>query len=362
MGAWAGVKTTTATAAPRFSRASRSSSRIARIDIGRSFASITTRTSQPRATRASRVSTKSPFFDFIRAPASVPVRSSRSPAPRARSASIASSRSSKSPPLAADRARSAPRAAAAASIATRRSSSERNPAVISWRNWCIGELSRVGSSSSGELGGVAVEVALEHRADPADRAVALRLVEQLVDHRAQRAAVAEEALERARQPAVAVGEVGAERLLERLRGLVVDRLGLAQELLELGPDDVHVDRHAGVLEREQADPDGPLDEVRRDRRPGARRGRRRAPDPRRRAGRRGSGRLRPGRACAAGASGSSRTVSGGSGSAVMVRRCARSVTACLSRPSGVARARRSARAQLPRYVVSEKPLISSGTW
>ena len=59
------MKTTTATAAPRFSRASRSSSRIARIDIGRSLASITTRRSQPRATRASRVSTKSPFFDFM---------------------------------------------------------------------------------------------------------------------------------------------------------------------------------------------------------------------------------------------------------------------------------------------------------
>ena len=35
---------------------------------------------------------------------------------------------------------------------------------------------------------------------------------------AQRAAVAEELLERPRQPAVAVGEVGAQRLLERGRG------------------------------------------------------------------------------------------------------------------------------------------------
>ena len=67
-----------------------------------------------------------------------------------------------------------------------------------------------------ELGGVAVEVALEHPADPPDRAVALRFVEQLLDHGAQRAAVAEELLERPRQPAVAVGEVGAQRLLERL--------------------------------------------------------------------------------------------------------------------------------------------------
>ena len=111
-----------------------------------------------------------------------------------------------------------------------------------------------------ELGRVAIEVALEHRADPADRAVALRLVEQLVDHRAQRAAVAEELLERARQPAVAVGEVGAERLLERLGGLLVDLFGLADELLELGADDVDVDGDARVLEREQADAQGALDE------------------------------------------------------------------------------------------------------
>ena len=39
-------------------------------------------------------------------------------------------------------------------------------------------------------------------------------------------------------------------------------LGLAHELLELGPDDVDVDGHAGVLEREQADPKAALDEGR----------------------------------------------------------------------------------------------------
>ena len=39
-------------------------------------------------------------------------------------------------------------------------------------------------------------------------------------------------------------------------------LGLAHELLELAPDDVHVDRDAGVLEREQADAHGAADEVR----------------------------------------------------------------------------------------------------
>ena len=117
-----------------------------------------------------------------------------------------------------------------------------------------------GVEQEGELRRVAVEVALEHPADPADRAVALRLVEQLLDHRPQGASIAEELLEGPRQAAVAIGEVGAQGLLERLGGLLVDRLGLADELLELGPDDIDVDRHAGVLEREQADPEGALDE------------------------------------------------------------------------------------------------------
>ena len=111
-----------------------------------------------------------------------------------------------------------------------------------------------------ELGRVAIEVALEHPADPADRAVALRFVEQLVDHRAQGTSIAEELLERPRQPAVAVGEVGAQGLLERLGGLLVDRFCLADQLLELGPDDVDVDRDAGILERQQADPDGAFDQ------------------------------------------------------------------------------------------------------
>ena len=112
-----------------------------------------------------------------------------------------------------------------------------------------------------KLGRVAIEIPLEHRADPADRAVALGFVEQLVDHRAQRAPVAEELLERAREPAVTVGEIGAERLLESLGGLLVDRFGLADELLELAADDVDVDRDARVLEREQADAQATRDEI-----------------------------------------------------------------------------------------------------
>ena len=45
-------------------------------------------------------------------------------------------------------------------------------------------------------------------------------------------------------------------------GSLVDLLGLADEPLELGLHDVDVDRDAGVLEREQADPQRPLDEGR----------------------------------------------------------------------------------------------------
>jgi hypothetical protein len=92
---------------------------------------------------------------------------------------------------------------------------------------------RRGSRREGELGRVAVEVRTEQRPDPADRAVALRLVEQVVDERAQRATVTEEPLERPRKATVAVGEVRPERLLQRRRRPLVDQLGLADELLEL---------------------------------------------------------------------------------------------------------------------------------
>ena len=87
----------------------------------------------------------------------------------------------------------------------------------------------------------------------------LDLVEQVVHHGPQRAAITQELLERARQSAIPVGEVGPKRLLERLGGLLVDGSGW-RELLELGPDDVHVDGHADVLEGEEADADGAPDE------------------------------------------------------------------------------------------------------
>ena len=78
--------------------------------------------------------------------------------------------------------------------------------------------------------------------------------------RAQRAAIAEELLERARQAAVAVGEVGAQRLLERRGGPLVDLLRLADHPLELRAHGVHVDGDARVLERDQADAQRALDE------------------------------------------------------------------------------------------------------
>ena len=168
--------------------------------------------------------------------------------------------SSKSAPLAADRARSAPRAAAAASIATRRSSRPLKPAVdllaeLVHRGVEPGRVQQVG-----QLGRVAVEVALQHAADAPDGAVALGLVEQLVHHGAQGAAIAQELLQRAWQAAVAIGEVGAERLLQRLGSPLVDLLGLADHALELRAHGIHVDGHAGVLERDEPDAQGPFDE------------------------------------------------------------------------------------------------------
>ena len=113
-----------------------------------------------------------------------------------------------------------------------------------------------------QLRRVAVEVALEHPADPPDRAVALRFVEQLVDHGAKGTAIAEEPLEGARQAPVPVGEVRAQRLLECHGSTLVHQLGLAQDAFELGSDDVDVDGDPGVLERDQPDAQGALDECR----------------------------------------------------------------------------------------------------
>ena len=117
-----------------------------------------------------------------------------------------------------------------------------------------------GVEQVGELRRVAVEVRLQHPADAADGAVALLLVEELIDHATEGAPVAEELLQRPRQPAVAVGEVRPERLLERGSSPLVDLLRLADEALELALHDVDVDRHAGVLERDEPDPKRAFDE------------------------------------------------------------------------------------------------------
>ena len=92
--------------------------------------------------------------------------------------------------------------------------------------------------------------------------VAPARVEQLVDHRLELAAVAEERLQRARQPPAVVGEVGPEDLLERGRRLLVRHAALVCESVELGADRVHVEGHADALERGQADAQRTLDEDR----------------------------------------------------------------------------------------------------
>ena len=121
---------------------------------------------------------------------------------------------------------------------------------------------------------VAIEVGAQQLAHAADGTVAALLVEQVVDERAERAAIAQELLQGARQAPVAVGEVEAQRLFQRAAGLLVGDLGARQQGVELVAYDVHVDRHAGVLERHQADAHGALDDrraaPRRDARPGTR--------------------------------------------------------------------------------------------
>lgn len=112
----------------------------------------------------------------------------------------------------------------------------------------------------GELAVVAFEVGAEEGLDPADGAVALQFVEELVRQHPKPAAVAEEGLQRARQPTVAVGEVLAKELIQGRRGLRIGVLRLAKEARELGANGVDVDRHAGVHERRQADLQRSLDQ------------------------------------------------------------------------------------------------------
>ena len=109
---------------------------------------------------------------------------------------------------------------------------------------------------------VAVEIGVEHPRDAADRRVAPGGVEQLLDHGAQLAAVAEERLEGARQAPVAIGKVRAQDALERFRRSLVRGAALVGEALELAANGIHVQGHPDALECRQADPNGALDEDR----------------------------------------------------------------------------------------------------
>ena len=150
-------------------------------------------------------------------------------------------------------------------------------------------------------------------------------------------------LERARQPAVAVGEVGAERLLERLRrpcSLTVSawRRSFSNSARTTSTLTVTPASWSAIrpIRTARSTRSGPVV----GRALGEERGERRVvTDSRSTRIRSASTRTRG----TAGVSGSSRTVSGGSGSAVMVRRCARSVTACAVTAAWVARPRARAR-------------------
>src|ERR1035437_9301251 len=81
---------------------------------------------------------------------------------------------------------------------------------------------------------VAVEIRPEQQLYPPDGAVPLSLVEQLVHEIAQLPLVAEEPLQSARQPALAVGEVLAQDMVQCRGRLLVCGFRLAQEALKLG--------------------------------------------------------------------------------------------------------------------------------
>jgi hypothetical protein len=133
--------------------------------------------------------------------------------------------------LAADLARSDERAAAAASMAVSRSLR------------------------------LAVEVVAQQRAHAADGAVPLGFVEQLIDVDAQLPAVAQEALEGARQAAVVVAKVGAQHTIERLGRTLVHRLRALEQRFEFAAHHLDVQRSAGILDSQQADAQATLDQL-----------------------------------------------------------------------------------------------------
>ena len=109
-----------------------------------------------------------------------------------------------------------------------------------------------------EPGSVTVEEGAQEEAHPADGGIAPLLVEQLAGEGPQLATVAEERLEGARQPAIPVGEVRAQDLVDLGREAVVERFGLADHGLELSAHGINVERGTGILQSGQPDAQGAL--------------------------------------------------------------------------------------------------------
>ena len=137
-----------------------------------------------------------------------------------------------------------------------------NPAAISSRNWCIGESSRVGSRSVASL-----------EASPSKYVSSIRPIRPMALSRFFSSNSSSTMPRSApRSPRNCSSVRGSRpspsaKLVRRVCSSVaaaplVDLLGLADEPLELAADDVHVDGDAGVLEREQADAQGALDDGR----------------------------------------------------------------------------------------------------
>ena len=215
---------------------------MARPEMVRSLHSTTTRRLAPSAVRGSRVTTKSPFLERRTSPEALAVRSRTWSVPRRACARRSSTRSSKSMPLAAERARSAARAAPAASMAARRSLSCSKPRADLRAELVQRRAQPCGVQQLREARGVPVEVGAQQDAHAPDGRVAALLVEELAGERAQLAAVPEEGFQRSRQPAVAVREVGPQDLVHLAGDPLVERLGLAHHGLELVAHDVHVQR------------------------------------------------------------------------------------------------------------------------
>jgi len=110
-------------------------------------------------------------------------------------------------------------------------------------------------------GAVAVEVAREQGTHATDRAVAPVLVKELLHELLKCAAVAEKALEGARQVTLTVGEGLAERAVERAGGLLVDLMGPVHQPFEFFGDEIDVERHARVAQGDEAHAQRSLDEI-----------------------------------------------------------------------------------------------------